>query len=200
MAGWCSVLTFRKLNNQTIKDTYLLPHIDETLDSLQGSQWFSSLDLKLGYWQVKIDEESKPLTAFTVGPFGLLWVQKDAFQTHHCPLYFPEADGDLSWGPQSPLVHHLLRWHRHLLQGSSQPPWEARGCAPETGGGWTQAQAFQVWAIPMADWLLRACDLCPRSSHWRGQNWSYQEVANTQKHHRGPKFLEIHGILPLVYP
>ena len=58
----------RKLNNQTIKDAYLLFHIDKTLDSLQASQWFFSLNLKLGYWQVKMDEESKLLTAFTVGP------------------------------------------------------------------------------------------------------------------------------------
>ena len=56
-----SNLTFyidlRKLNNRTIKDAYSLPHIDETLDSLQGSYWFSSLDQKLGYWQVKMDED-----------------------------------------------------------------------------------------------------------------------------------------------
>ena len=62
-------INLRKLNNQTIKDTYLLPHTDETLNSLQGSQWFS-LDLKSGYWHVKMDEESKPLTAFTVGPLA----------------------------------------------------------------------------------------------------------------------------------
>ena len=42
-------IDLRKLNNWTFKDAYLLPHIDETLDSLQGCQWFSSLDLKLGY-------------------------------------------------------------------------------------------------------------------------------------------------------
>ena len=59
-------LDLRKLNNQTIKDVYSLPHTDKTLDSLQGSQWFSSLNLKFGYWQVKMDEESKPLTTFTV--------------------------------------------------------------------------------------------------------------------------------------
>ena len=42
-------IDLRKLNEQTIKDAYSLPQIDETLDSLQGSQWFSSLDLKSGY-------------------------------------------------------------------------------------------------------------------------------------------------------
>ena len=63
-------INLRKLNNQTVKDAYSLPWIDETLDSLQGSQWFSSLNLKSGYWQVKMDEESKPLTAFSVGQLG----------------------------------------------------------------------------------------------------------------------------------
>ena len=48
-------IDLRKLNNWTVKDAYLLPCIDETLDSLQGSQRFSSIDLKSGYWQVKMD-------------------------------------------------------------------------------------------------------------------------------------------------
>ena len=51
-----------------MKDAYSLPRIEETLDCLNGVQWFTSLDLKLGYWQVELDEESKALTAFTVGP------------------------------------------------------------------------------------------------------------------------------------
>ena len=59
--GFC--IDLRKLNNWTIKDAYSLPHINESLDSLQGSQWFSSLSPKSGYWQVTMDEESKPLTA-----------------------------------------------------------------------------------------------------------------------------------------
>ena len=42
-------IDLRKLNEQTIKDAYSLPWIDETLNSLQGSQWFSSLNLKSGY-------------------------------------------------------------------------------------------------------------------------------------------------------
>ena len=60
----------RKLNNWTIKDAYLLPQIDETLNSLQGLQWFSSLNVKSAYWQVKMDKESKPPTMFTIGLLG----------------------------------------------------------------------------------------------------------------------------------
>ena len=72
-------IDLRKLNNWTVKDAYSLPHIDETLDSLQGSQWFSSLNMKLGYWQVKMDEENKPLTAFTVGPLGFYECERMPF-------------------------------------------------------------------------------------------------------------------------
>ena len=68
--GFCIDLT--KLNNWTFKDAYLLPCIDETLETLQGSQLFSSLDLKSGYWQVKMDEDSKPLTPFTVGCWAFM--------------------------------------------------------------------------------------------------------------------------------
>ena len=68
-------IDLRRLNTWTIKDAYSLLHIDETLNSLQDSQWFSSLDLKLGYWQVKIDEESKHLTTFTIGLLGFMSVK-----------------------------------------------------------------------------------------------------------------------------
>ena len=42
-------IDLRKLNARTVKDTYALPRIEETLDYLAGSKWFSALDLKLGY-------------------------------------------------------------------------------------------------------------------------------------------------------
>ena len=51
-----------------IKDAYSLPRIEESLDHLNGAQIFSSVDLKSGYWQVELTEESKAMTAFTVGP------------------------------------------------------------------------------------------------------------------------------------
>ena len=59
-----------KLNNRTVKDGYSLPHVEDTLDCLHGAVWFSTLDLKSGYWQVELEEDAKPLTAFTMGPLG----------------------------------------------------------------------------------------------------------------------------------
>ena len=63
-------IDLRKLNARTVKDAYSLPRIEDSLDSLNGSCIFTSIDLNTGYWQVEMDPESIPLTAFTVGPLG----------------------------------------------------------------------------------------------------------------------------------
>ena len=81
-------IDLRKLNNQTIKDDYSLPCIDETLGSLQGSQWFSLLNLKSGYWQVEMDKESKAMTALTVGPLGFYKCNRKPFGLTNSPATF----------------------------------------------------------------------------------------------------------------
>lgn len=71
---------FRQLNSATVRDVYPIPRIDDTLDQLQNAKYFTSMDLKSGFWQIELDAESRPKTAFTthaglyhftVMPFGL---------------------------------------------------------------------------------------------------------------------------------
>ena len=50
---------YRKLNAVTRKDTYPIPQIDDTLDTLSGAAWFSTLDMVSGYWQVEVGEEDR---------------------------------------------------------------------------------------------------------------------------------------------
>ena len=81
-------IDLRKLNARTIKDAYSLPRIEESLDCLNGAQIFTSLDLKSGYWQVELDDESVPLTAFTVGPLGFYECIRMPFGLTNAPATF----------------------------------------------------------------------------------------------------------------
>ena len=81
-------IDLRRLNTRTVKDTYSLPRIEDTLDSLDGACIFTSLDLKSGYWQVELDEESIPLTAFTVGPLRFYECVRMPFGLTNMPAMF----------------------------------------------------------------------------------------------------------------
>ena len=73
-------MDYRKLNDVTLKDSYPHPRIEDSVEALSGAKWFSTLDLKSGYWQIELDEKAKEKTAFSIGtglwqftvmPFGL---------------------------------------------------------------------------------------------------------------------------------
>ncbi|PIK36703.1 putative transposon Ty3-I Gag-Pol polyprotein [Apostichopus japonicus] len=63
-------IDYRQLNSVTVKDSFPLPRIEETLQALGGAKFFSSLDLSHGYFQVAMHPESIHRTAFRV-PWGL---------------------------------------------------------------------------------------------------------------------------------
>ena len=83
-SAWCNVVVlvqkkdgglqfcidFCHLNACMKKDSYPLPRMQEALESLVGAGHFSCLDLKSGFWQIKMEEASKQYTAFTVGNLG----------------------------------------------------------------------------------------------------------------------------------
>ena len=57
-------IDYWRLNSITKKDVYPLPRIDDILDTLGGTKFFSSLHLAAGYWQIGMDDESKAKSVF----------------------------------------------------------------------------------------------------------------------------------------
>ena len=66
--GW--TIDLRSPNKCTVKDCFPLPKMEQCLDNLRGNQYFSTLNLALGYWQIEIHPEDQNKTAF-ITKYGL---------------------------------------------------------------------------------------------------------------------------------
>lgn len=91
---------YRKVNSVTKKDAYPLPRVDDTLDTLGGTKFFSTLDLASGYWQVEVEEADRQKTAFTT-PEGLFEFKVMPFGLCNAPATFQRLMdrvlNDLKW-------------------------------------------------------------------------------------------------------
>ena len=81
-------IDFHRLNAQTKKDAYPLPRMQETMESMVGARHFSCMDLKSGFWQVQMDEESRQYTAFTVGSMGVYEFLRMPYRLCNAPATF----------------------------------------------------------------------------------------------------------------
>ena len=92
--GLCFCIDFCHLNVHMKKDSCLLLRTQEVLESLVGAGHFSCLDLKSGFWQMKMEEVSKLYTAFMVGNLGF-------FKYGHMPFGLCNVPAIFQWLTQN---------------------------------------------------------------------------------------------------
>nr|XP_049701809.1 uncharacterized protein LOC126055664 [Helicoverpa armigera] len=84
---WRIVIDYRKLNDITIGESYPIPQINEILDQLGQSKYFSTLDLCSGFHQIEVSNKDIPKTAFTV-PQGHFEFKRMPFGLKNAPATF----------------------------------------------------------------------------------------------------------------
>ncbi|CAL9686088.1 unnamed protein product [Knipowitschia caucasica] len=102
---WRFCIDYRRLNAVTIKDSHPLPRVDDSLDALAGSMWFSTLDFSNGYWQVEVAEEDREKTAFTTG--------RGIYQWRAMPMGL--SNSPATFQRMMELVLRGLPWHTCLV-------------------------------------------------------------------------------------
>src|SRR5438128_7419897 len=80
-------IDYRSLNAVTIKNKYPLPRIEDLFDQLKGAKFFSKIDLRSGYYQLKIRPQDTTKTAF-VSRYGLYEFLVMSFGFTNTPAYF----------------------------------------------------------------------------------------------------------------
>ena len=87
----------------TLWTVHIVSQDKDTMDSLNGAVWFTALHLKSCYWQAKMDEASKPLVTFTIGPLGFYKCDYMPFGKVNAPATFQRlmetclGDLQLNW-------------------------------------------------------------------------------------------------------
>ncbi|KAL7844430.1 hypothetical protein SRHO_G00229690 [Serrasalmus rhombeus] len=111
--SWRFCVDYRRLNAATKAGSYPLPRIDDAVDKVAGSSWFSSLDLRSGYWQVELTPEAREKTAFTLG-VGLWQFRVMAFGLRNAPATFERLmERVLAGIPKERCILYLDDLHTH---------------------------------------------------------------------------------------
>ena len=96
---WRIVIDFRRLNDVTVGDAYPLPNIEDILDQLGHSKYFTTLDLASGFHQIPMRDSDKQKTAFTT-PLGHYEFSRMPFGLKNAPATFQRLMNSILTGLQ----------------------------------------------------------------------------------------------------
>jgi hypothetical protein len=113
---------YRKLNELTVKDSYPLPHTQDVLDYMSTAQFFSTMDLASGFWQIPLTKRAREKSAF-VSKFGLFEFLVMPFGLTNAPATFQRTMdiilSGLTWMEcmvyMDDIVIFSNTWKEHLL-------------------------------------------------------------------------------------
>ncbi|GJW50476.1 putative reverse transcriptase domain-containing protein [Tanacetum coccineum] len=80
--SFCMCIYYRKLNKLTIKNRYPLPRIDDLFDQLQGARYFSKIDLRFGYHQLRVHDDDISKSAFRTRYGHFEFTTKEDHENH----------------------------------------------------------------------------------------------------------------------
>lgn len=99
---------FRELNNKVVKDRYPVPLIEEQLDNLQKARVFSTLDLKNGFFHVRVNKESQKYLSFVTSNEAMKRL-KEVFK---CAA---SADLDINW-TKCQFLQRKIEYLGHIIE------------------------------------------------------------------------------------
>jgi len=67
------VINYKRINEVTVFDGYFLPNKEVLINKTLSKKWFSKFDYKSGFYQIKLTESAKPLTAFNTPQGQYIW-------------------------------------------------------------------------------------------------------------------------------
>lgn len=142
---------FHTLNNKTSLDGFPMPQVHKILESLYSAAFFSTLDLRSGYWQVERSPESIAKTAFVTknNQYEILrlpFVLKNAAASFQCPLCCLMS-----------LVKYALCTLTYcgVFQGSGSSPQPPLAGVFSSGSSWSNSQLVPVFTSVLRSYSLR---------------------------------------------